>query len=59
MEDETFNNYIVLWTVLRHSNSSRWVEKGNNKNVKDAAGAFTPPTSLPNANQPPVPLRVR
>lgn len=58
-EDGTFNNYIVLWPVLRQCNSGRWVEKGNNKNVKDAAGAFTPPTRLPNANQPPVPLRVR
>lgn len=58
-EDGTFNNYIVLWPVLGQRNSSRWVEKGNNKNVYDAAGALTPSISLPNANQPPVPLRVR
>lgn len=58
-EGWTFNNYIVLWPVLRQCNSSRWIEKGNNKNVKDVAVAFTPPISLPNANQPPVPLRLR
>ena len=58
-EDGTFNNYIVLWPVLRQCNSSRWVKRGNNKNVKEAAGAFTPLISLPKANLPPVPLRLR
>lgn len=58
-EDGTFNNYIVLWPVVRQCNSSRCVERGSNKNVKGTAGAFTPPISLPDANQPPVPLRMR
>jgi hypothetical protein len=42
-KDGTFNNYVVLWPGLRQCNSSRWVVKGNNKDVMDAAGAFTPP----------------